>query len=323
MERLHAWFESRLPRSDHHEMHQRNIYIVPTGAGWFFGAVLLVLLLASINYQLSLGYALTFLLAGSALVSMHMTHGTLRRLRLHLRAGGPVFAGQPAALDIVLDSPGGDRYGIGLGFRRNAADAAPTWIDVPGGGHSVARLQWTPPARGWHDLPSLKVETRFPLGLFRAWSIWRPAARVLAWPRPEHPDPPLPLGQAHRGEGVAGRDRSPSGEFEGVRPWRHGDSLRQVVWKKVARADASSSGDTLISRESAPPYRRELWLDWPAARTPDGDTESRLSRLAAWVLRAEREGAACGLRLPGIEIEPARGDGHRRLLLEALALWSR
>ena len=34
---------------------------------------MLVLLLASINYQLNLGYILTFLLAGSGVVSMHIT----------------------------------------------------------------------------------------------------------------------------------------------------------------------------------------------------------------------------------------------------------
>ncbi|MBK9362478.1 MAG: hypothetical protein IPM99_15800 [Rubrivivax sp.] len=50
-----------------------------------FAPTLLVLLLASINYQLNLGYLLTFLLAGSGLVSMHVTHNTLRRLTLRLR----------------------------------------------------------------------------------------------------------------------------------------------------------------------------------------------------------------------------------------------
>ena len=55
-----------------------------------FALTLVVLLLASINYQLNLGYVLTFLLAGSGVVSMHVTHGTLRGLTLHLR---PVGAG--------------------------------------------------------------------------------------------------------------------------------------------------------------------------------------------------------------------------------------
>ena len=52
---------------------QGNVYILPTRAGWMFALTLLVLLLASINYQLNLGYVLTFLLAGSGVVSMHVT----------------------------------------------------------------------------------------------------------------------------------------------------------------------------------------------------------------------------------------------------------
>jgi hypothetical protein len=67
-------------RSDTLELTQRNVYIVPTRAGWMLGATLLVLLVASINYQLNLGYLLTFLLAGSVAVGMHVCHATLRGL---------------------------------------------------------------------------------------------------------------------------------------------------------------------------------------------------------------------------------------------------
>ena len=77
-ERVRRWFENRLPVSDTHTLTQGNIYIVPTKAGLAFAFTLMLMLVASINYQLNLGYLLTFLLAGSALVSMHMTHGTLR-----------------------------------------------------------------------------------------------------------------------------------------------------------------------------------------------------------------------------------------------------
>lgn len=322
MERLHAWFESRLPVSDSHRLRQRNIYIVPTGAGWFFALLLLVLLLASINYQLSLGYALTFLLAGSALVSMHLTHGTLRGLQLHLRTAGPVFAGESAAFAVVIDNPGSARHGIGLGLRRAPAGEALSWVDVPGGGQAHATLRFTPTHRGWHAVPALKVETRFPFGLFRAWSVWRPAARVLAWPQPEQPAPPLPEDGSSAAEGAVGRSLQTSGEFEGLRPWRRGDTLRQIAWKKVART--AQAGDAhLVSRDTQRPASQTLWLDWQTTRTPTGDTESRLSRLAAWVVRADQEGAACGLRLPGVELAPAHGEPHRRALLEALALWSR
>ncbi len=312
--RLTAWFESRLPRSDQHQTGQRNIYIVPTAGGLFFAVVLLVLLVASINYQLSLGYALTFLLAGSALASMHMTHGTLRGLQMHLHTGGPAFAGGHADIDITIANPGAARYGIGLGWRHGDERA---WADLPARGSSTVRLQIPLHRRGWQDLPSLIAETRFPLGLFRAWTVWRPQARVLAWPQPEHPAPPLPAGEA--GEAHDGtRSSSPAAEgvaFDGVRPWRRGDALRQVAWKKVAH-----TGE-LVSRDREPAARRELWLDDTAARTPDGDPERRLSRLAAWVLAADRAGLAAGLRLGGREWPPDAGEAHRRALLDALGTW--
>ena len=90
--RFQRWFQSRLPLADTLTLTQRNVYILPSRPGLMLGATLLVLLVASINYQLNLGYLLTFLLAGSAVVGMHVCHGTLRGLRLHLLAPEPTFA---------------------------------------------------------------------------------------------------------------------------------------------------------------------------------------------------------------------------------------
>ena len=311
---FNAWLQSRLTPTDQWLLTQRNIYIVPTGAGLGFAATLLLMLLASINYQLNLGYVLTFLLAGSALVSMHLTHRTLRGLTLRLQPPQPGFAGQPVLLDVVLGNPGAQRHGLCLRF----ADAVrhgtgKTWCDVPAQGEQKAELAIVPPARGWHPVPALLLETRFPFGLFRAWTVWRPAARLLAWPRPEQPAAPLPAAPAAAGEQTPTRAGS-GGELDGVRSWRRGDSMRQVAWKKVAR-----SGE-LVSRETASAAGRELWLDWQAAQVPG--TEARLSRLTAWVLLAERQGLVHGLRLPGRELPPGQGDTHRRQALETLALWS-
>ena len=82
--RFQRWFHDRLPRTDTLTLTQRNVYIVPTRAGAMLALTLLLLLVASINYQLNLGYLLTFLLAGSAVVGMHVCHGNLRGLTLHL-----------------------------------------------------------------------------------------------------------------------------------------------------------------------------------------------------------------------------------------------
>ena len=78
--RFAHWWQARLPLSDQLTLTQRNIYILPTGAGWMLALTLLVLLVAAINFQLNLGYLLTFLIAGSAIAGMHVCHATLRGL---------------------------------------------------------------------------------------------------------------------------------------------------------------------------------------------------------------------------------------------------
>ena len=124
--RIRHWWLSRHPVTDTWTLNQHNIYILPTKGGWVFALTLLVMLVSAINYQLNLGYVLTFLLAGSGLVSIHMTHGTLRGLTLRLRPAAPVFAGEPALLEVVMSNPGGARHGVGLRLQdRGAARAAP------------------------------------------------------------------------------------------------------------------------------------------------------------------------------------------------------
>lgn len=316
--RFRTWADKRQPRTDTLLLTQRNVYILPTRAGWMFALTLIVLLLASINYQLNLGYLLTFLLAGSGVVSMHLTHATLRGLTLHLKPVKPVFAGDPAVLDAVLTSPGAARFGIGLKLAA-AADTTIAWFDVPALGQAPAQVSFIPPTRGRHEVPAISAETRFPLGLFRAWTIWRPATSLLVYPQPERPAAPLPPFRPRASNGGSNRSRrSDGGEIESVRAYRRGDPPKLIAWKKAAKS--IDAGGELISRDTSAAAHLELWLDWQACGQLDA--EHRLSRLTAWAIEARRIGADHGLRLPGIEIPRGDGEAQHRRCLEALALWA-
>ena len=312
--RVNRWLESRLARSDVQLLTQANIYILPTKAGWLFALTLFVLLLASVNYQLNLGYVLTFLLAGSGIVSLHETHRTLRGLTLHLGPVAPAFAAGAAGLDVVLTSDAAARYGIGLRLV-DAPQSTIVWTDVPAGGRATPQVTFVPVARGRHAVPTLSVETRFPLGLFRAWTVWRPAAMLLVYPKVEAPAPPLPAAQPIGGMPTQSR-QSDGGEVEGVRAYRRGDPLKLIAWKKAAQA--LETGSDLVSRDTSVSSRRELWLD--EATCGGLATEDRLSRLTAWVLLADRNDVEYGLRVGGHDIAPAEGDVQRLRCLEALAL---
>jgi uncharacterized protein (DUF58 family) len=310
-----AWVDARQPRTDTLLLTQRNVYILPTRAGWMFALTLIVLLLASINYQLNLGYVLTFLLAGSGVVSMHLTHATLRGLTLHLKPVAPVFCGDAAVLDVVLTSPGKARFGIGLRVS-GTPESTLVWIDVPALSQAHAQVSFVPPARGLHPTPTLSAETRFPLGLFRTWTVWRPSADLLVYPQPERPPAALPAPHAVPGGPMLARSTD-GGEVEGVRAYRRGDPMKLIAWKKAAKA--LDIGGDLVSRDTSASVHQELWLDWQNCGTLA--SEERLSRLTAWTIAAHRAGADYGLRLPGVDIPPAEGDAQRRQCLEALALW--
>jgi uncharacterized protein (DUF58 family) len=312
--RFRQWWQSKLPLTDTLLLTQRNVYILPTRAGWMLALTLLVLLVASINYQLNLGYLLTFMLAGAAVVGMHVCHGNLRGLTMHLIAPSAQYAGATAQFDIRLSHErSAARPSIGLSL----LDAKHwSWTDVQAQGSAVVQVGFTPAKRGLHRLPDLTAETRFPLGTFRVWTVWRPKAEVLVYPAPEAFAPPLPAGEPRAGGGVATQAQN-SGEFDGVRGYRRGDPMKLVVWKKAAQAVARGS-DELVSRDTQQAQRYELWLDY--ATCGHLGAEHKLSRLTAWVLAADKLGSSFGLRLPGREIKPATGEGHKRQCLEALAL---
>ncbi|MCZ2103020.1 MAG: DUF58 domain-containing protein [Comamonadaceae bacterium] len=305
---------ARVPPTDHLRLTQRNVYILPTGAGWMLALTLLVLLVASINFQLNLGYLLTFLLAGCAAASTWISHATLRGLQLHLLPPEPQFLGASVALRVqLLSERRSARHGIALALRGSGRWA---WADVPAQGSAQLDLGFEPQRRGLQALPPLTAQTLYPMGIFRVWAGWRPKAEVLVYPRPEVGAPPLPPGEPRTGTGAAAA-RVDSGEPDGVRPYRRGDPQRLIVWKKAAQALASGS-DALVSRDTQALRQSELWLSLQA--TGLGDDEARLSRLAAWVLQADGLGLAYGLRLGATTIAQGSGAAQRERCLRALAL---
>jgi uncharacterized protein (DUF58 family) len=167
--------------------------------------------------------------------------------------------------------------------------------------------------RGWLPLGRVMLETRFPLGIFRAWSYVEPEARCLVYPRPERS--PLPPTSADA-TGGSQRVQAPGNEdFASLRAYQRSDSPRHVAWKAAARSEE------MLTKQFSGEAAAELWLDWNLLPAALG-LEQRLSRLAAWVLAAERAGNHFGIRLPGVEIAPGRGDAHCAACLQALALYA-
>ncbi|MFC5462445.1 DUF58 domain-containing protein [Massilia niabensis] len=299
---------------------QRRIYILPTGPGMGFGALLLVLLIGSINYNLGLGFALTFLALSCALVDMVLTWRNLAHLRLKPVRAAPVFAGQEASFELQLvNTTARERWAVWIDVA--SAGEARHVVDVAALGSTTVRLALPTETRGWLEAPRLTLSTRFPLGLFRAWSYWRPDLSTLVYPFPEEGAPPLPHGADGSADGAGGAGAD---DFAGVRPYRPGDPLRRLAWRQIARLDPADGGQ-LATKHFEGGARDELLLDLTSL-PPHLDLELRLSRMTRWVLDAEGRALPYAFRLGGDEnanYPAASGAAHAAACLRALALYGR
>ena len=288
-------------------LHRRRIYILPTGHGLVYAFMLLVLFIGSINYTLSLGYVLTFFLAALGNVAMLHTFRNLRGLVIRWRTPEPVFAGDTAVFPLLLENP--SRSG------RFAIDA---WIDeddhhlleVPADS-ALVRIPLRTDRRGPLRLGRVVIETRYPLGLFCAWSRVTPGTHCIVYPRPAPADLPLPLPAENNGTGVT--NIAGDEEFQFLRNYRTGDSPRRISWRAYARERG------LLTKQFAAEAGGEIFLNLDTA--PGRDVEDKLSRLVRWVLDAEARSIPYGLRLDGDEIPPSLGNVHLSRCLEKLALY--
>lgn len=286
---------------------QGRIYVFPSGAGFAFAGALLVMLVGAINYGLSLGYGLVFLLFGVGIAGTLQSFRNLLGLSVTRVRAEPVFAGEEASLCVTLENPSpfrrpGLRVRLASGERRvELAERASADIELP----------MPTRRRGWLPVERVTLATSWPLGLVRAWSVLRPQAACLVYPAPEGTPPPLPDGAAEiDGERprIGGDD-----DFAGLRGHRLTDSPRHIAWKAFA------AGGPLLTKEFSRREGGSLVLDWHSL-PPTLDDDARAARLCAWVLAAEARGLRYALHTPDGECPAGRGAQHLQACLARLAL---
>ncbi len=271
-----------------------------------FSVLLLLMLVAGLNYANSLALLTTFLLGGLALVSMHACHRNLLGLTVTDLAAQDSFAGGEAEIQLRLTNPGAS---VRVGVELVAAAGTAVLSSVPANGTVTARLRMITPQRGVMPVARLMIRSTFPFGLFRGWTWLHLTETITVYPRPQG-SRPLPTAAGARG-GSAPRELGELDEWATLRAFRDGDSPRQVAWKAYAR------GAPLLVKEYTASGSAERLFDFSALAGLD--TEQRLSQLARWIVSAAADGERFGLRLPQRLIGLDHGPGHRQRCLRALA----
>ncbi len=308
--KLSRFFEGEPQVAGAIKLTQRRVFILPTWRGIGLAFTILLLLLIAFVYNNNLVYMLAFLAASIFFVTILHTFKALSGLVVKSGYVPAVFAGEAARFQLNVDNP--------LNQGRPALSAkleAEQEFSVEANSTKTLYLLRLTSKRGWHGMGTVTLYTEYPFGIFRAWAPLKFDCRVLVYPKPcKHSVPlPMPSGGSQTRIGRRSVDRSGKDDFNGIRSYQPGDSLRQIHWRAYAK------GQGLLSKQYVTEAGgRELWLDYEHA--PGGQLEERLSVLCRWVLDAEVAGLRYGLRVPGKQLAPGQGQKHQLACLETLAL---
>ena len=189
-------------------------------------------------------------------------------------------------------------------------------------GRSTAEFEWTPVAgrRGEHPSGAPVLATGFPFGLRmarRRITVERP---LVIWPRSVSLETLLDAAETRPSDDRFSEARvGESGDNNGTRPFRPGDSLRQVHWAQTARC-----GQMVVSERQAPTLSAVRVVFDPEERLHEGrGAESTLEsaiRIVASICESyHREQALVECCYGHHTIRLAHGPIGLRQFLDALA----
>ncbi len=296
-----------LPVTLHHE----RIYILPSKRGLAFFGVVAVMLIASMNYGLNMGYALSFILIGLFASCLLSTYTNIAKLQMATVSATDAFVGEAMEFDLTLREKN-QRYrrSITVADSSGAKDT----IDLQPGASAVATLQRNDGKRGVHTLGRVTISSDFPLGLWRGWGYIHTRATTCVYPRPETPGCVF-VEQLQSDAGPIANQTNER-EFKELKPYQKTDSPGSVAWKTVARGagwftkdfESHSTTEDLVLR----------WQDTPSTL----DIEQRLSRLSRWILDAEKLTTDYALELPTRFVAASQGLEHKKKCLRQLAVFN-
>lgn len=320
------WWERKLPRL---RWSADTTYIVPTLPGFcLLGGALAVFLLAAV-YRNDTLYVYGFALLSLFFLGMLLTHANLRRVRVLAHLPGAPFAGTEFAIMVSLENvtntgsaalwvrlvPGArvvsrrakaafttDVSEVVASFEGASTSAALSYLEKKG----TQRVRVSLYAKSRGRFPSLAafVTSRSPLGLFLAWRVSNVSLREVVLPEPIGLLP-LPWRSGHEGDDAnetidslrQRRERQVQQELDGLAPFRHGDPLSRVVWRRfspLGRAD-----NRPLVRTLNVDARRHVVLSWMAAsRRGSADVEATLSQLTDWLLACRTQAVLCDVDTP-------------------------
>ena len=192
-----------------------RIYISPTRMGGYLNGLIFLMFLLSVGYGNNLLLIFTLFLFGFNLLWLIQTHFYLHRFKGLSLTIDDSFAREKALVHIKWENSPDD------------ASTLETSLEMDENSFPVVQGHCSFPSRGLWSFSHLKVTSRMPYGLYRAW-IYFPLKEVKNYVYPERLKevPPLNIKNLHD-EGELNAHEKGLHDFWGMGPYQ-GEELRQI-----------------------------------------------------------------------------------------------
>ena len=304
------WVNKRLPQAKEITLTQKKIFILPSKISMGLMVMIFLLFLVGINFQNSLVYIVCFWLIALLVINIFYTYRNLSGLTIKVISAQPCFAGEKMVLELEISRPIKQRKSaIYFGWKNEDL----VELNLQEEQSTRIKLSHSSDTRGRFTPPRIDIFTRFPTGLNTAWSYASMDIKSIVYPKPikyaQHNDKQRSDDESTDGHEISGG----SSDFAGIREYQAGDSPRHIHWSQYAK-----TGD-LYTKSFVDYESEDVWLDWQSLNL--SGTEPRLSHLSAMIVGLHEAQKQFGLRIPGKEIQPNKGEAHKVRCLTALALY--
>tara|TARA_R110002126_G_scaffold163858_1_gene311738 strand:- start:3538 stop:4488 length:951 start_codon:yes stop_codon:yes gene_type:complete len=298
---FNQWLDNRQPKAREVILSQKIIYILPSRFGLWYILLLVLLYLLGTNYQNNLILLMSYMLVSVLLLALTLAWRNLHQLTVSCAPVLSAYAEETLMVPVSLQSSQ-PRQQLQCYFsdRQQSvllADGAPQLM-VP-----LATRQ-----RGFYPLPRLTLHSFYPFGLFNCKSLLNLDYHYWVFPKPLATDSELNEGQD------TGNKHNVAEDYDTIRAYQSGDSLKLMLWKRLARDPANP----VVKHAPATPQPEPDWITIPALS--GAPLELALSKACYLMLQLEQRGKPYGLRLNGNKISPACGQQHLERCLRELAL---
>jgi len=305
--RSQAWLEKRIPAAKSLQLSRKQLFILPTGFGWWFLLTIVVMLVMGSNYQNNLVLALALWMLVLWLMCLLFCHHNLSGLVLNLVHGPEEQVEHPLRLLLsVKKSHGKPTLALQAKIKHWPLHQASQQLE------GQLALDLEVKQRGYQRLPRVTLYSVFPFGLFRCWTVADFCCDVIAYPQPlaGHACPAKAQSEQHDIE-HSHSDSLQQHEFSGLKAYRSGERKSLLAWKQFA------AGRGLQIKTFTGNPAQGLHLS--DSLSTDLNYEQRLAVLAFWIRQLSQQQQSFSLKVNGEQLPMGRGERHQRQALRMLA----